>query len=267
LVYAGEGEAQKFMQNAAQFPSLRGRCAVVTGGASGIGAALVQAFCAQGARTAFLDIDAAAAALTADRCAAAGYERPQFFNADLTDIPALQAAFAAIEERFGPVRALINNAARDDRGSLTELSPESWRRCMALNLDHVAFAAQAARPGMARAGGGSIVNLSSNNVLMGACHMAGYVTAKAGIVGLTKALARELGPENIRVNAVMPGWVMTDRQKALWATPEAVAQALREQCLARELTPEDLCGLVLFLASDDSRAITKQVFVADGGRA
>jgi D-xylose 1-dehydrogenase len=255
------------MQNAAKFPSLAGHCAVVTGGASGIGAALVQAFCAQGARTAFLDIDTAAAMQVIAHCTAAGLSEPLFLKTDLTDIAALRAAFAQIEAQIGPVRALVNNAARDDRGSLFELSPETWRRCLALNLDHIAFAAQAVRPGMAKAGGGSIVNLSSNNVLMGAANMAGYVTAKAGIVGLTKALARELGPENIRVNAVMPGWVMTERQRALWATPEAVAQALREQCLQIELRPDDMCGLVLFLAADDSRAITKQVFVADGGRA
>jgi NAD(P)-dependent dehydrogenase (short-subunit alcohol dehydrogenase family) len=120
---------------------------------------------------------------------------------------------------------------------------------------------------MAAEGGGSIVNLSSNTALMGTSDMSAYVTAKAGIVGLTKALARELGPENIRVNCVMPGWVMTERQKSLWAKPEFVAQTLREQCLATELMPDDMCGLVLFLASDDSRVITKQVFVADGGRA
>jgi NAD(P)-dependent dehydrogenase (short-subunit alcohol dehydrogenase family) len=255
------------MENTARFPSLEGRTAVVTGGASGIGAALVAAFCAQGARTAFLDIDDAAAAKTCADAAARGAPPPLFLKTDLTDATALKHSFAMIADRFGPVRVLVNNAARDDRQDFAAITPESWARTMALNLDHVAFAAQAVRAGMAAAGGGSIVNLSSNNVLMGASGMAGYVTAKAGIVGLTKALARELGSDNIRVNCVMPGWVMTERQKALWARPDDVAQALREQCLKTELQPDDMCGLVLFLASDDSRVVTKQVFVADGGRA
>jgi NAD(P)-dependent dehydrogenase (short-subunit alcohol dehydrogenase family) len=255
------------MENLAQFPSLKGRVAVVTGGASGIGAALTAAFCAQGARTAFLDIDADAAARTVANIAAGGHAPPVFLKTDLTDTAALKTAFTEIASRLGPVRVLVNNAARDDRQSLGAITSESWSRTMALNLDHVMFAAQAVRPGMAAAGGGSIINYSSNNVLMGPSGMAGYVAAKAGIVGLTKALARELGPDNIRVNCIMPGWVMTDRQKALWATPDAVAQAVREQCLQTTLTPDDMCGLTLFLAADDSRVITKQVFVADGGRA
>jgi D-xylose 1-dehydrogenase len=255
------------MENSAKFPSLSGRVAVVTGGASGIGAALTAAFCAQGARTAFLDIDEAAAEATVRSVSAAGYAAPLFVKTDLTDPAAIKTAFAKIENDLGPVRALVNNAARDDRQDFDAITPQSWSRTMALNLDHVAFAAQAVRAGMAQAGGGSIVNLSSNNVLMGAVGMAGYITAKAGIVGLTKALARELGPSRIRVNCVMPGWVMTARQKALWATPDAVVRAIAEQCLPMTLEPDDMCGLVLFLASDDSRVITKQVFVADGGRA
>lgn len=255
------------MSNAAQFPSLKNKCVVITGGASGIGATLVRAFAAQGARTAFLDIDEAAARQTEAGVRAAGFSSPMFVKTDLTDIAALGEAVAAIEKALGPVRVLVNNAARDDRQPLGEITADSWRRAMALNLDHVAFAAQAVRGGMAKAGGGSIVNLSSNTALMGTSGMAAYVAAKAGIVGLTKALARELGPQYIRVNAVMPGWVMTERQRAMWAKPEYVAQTLREQCLATELTPEDMNGLVLFLASDDSRVITKQVFVADGGRA
>lgn len=255
------------MQSPAQFPSLRGRVAVVTGGASGIGAALTAAFCAQGARTAFLDIDQAAAAQAIANIVAKGFTAPAFVKCDLTDPAALRAAFQHVARELGPVRALVNNAARDDREAFDAITSDSWSRAMALNLNHVAFASQAVRAGMAAAGGGSIINLSSNNVLMGAGGMAAYVTAKAGIVGLTKALARELGPENIRVNCVMPGWVMTDRQKALWAKPEHVAAALREQCLATELQPEDMAGLVLFLAADDSRVVTKQVFVADGGRA
>lgn len=255
------------MQNPAQFPSLKGRVAVVTGGASGIGAALTAAFCAQGARTAFLDVDQAAAAQTIATIVAKGLTAPLFVNCDLTDPAAIQSAFRSIGAQLGPVRALVNNAARDDREAFAAMTPASWTRAMAVNLDHVAYASQAVRAGMAAAGGGSIVNLSSNNVLMGAGGMAAYVTAKAGIVGLTRALARELGRENIRVNCVMPGWVMTERQKALWAKPDAVEAALDAQCLAIELQPEDMSGLVLFLAADDSRVITKQVFVADGGRA
>lgn len=255
------------MQTPAEFPSLRRKTAVVTGGASGIGAAITEAFCAQRARTAFLDIDEDAAERTIANVVAKGLTAPKFVKCDLTDPAAIAPAFQEIAALLGPVRILVNNAARDDRQDLSAITPESWSRTMALNLDHLAFAAQAVRGGMAAAGGGSIINMSSNNVLMGASGMSGYVAAKAGIVGLTKALARELGPDNIRVNCVMPGWVMTERQKTLWAKPELVAQAMREQCLALELQPEDMCGLVLFLASDDSRVITKQVFVADGGRA
>jgi NAD(P)-dependent dehydrogenase (short-subunit alcohol dehydrogenase family) len=248
----------------ATYASLRDRPVIVTGGASGIGAALSLAFAAQGAQVAILDIDAEGAAQV---LTLAQGPRPLFLKTDLTDLGALAASCAAAERALGPIRALVNNAARDDRQPLAQVTPESWRRAMAVNLDHLAFACQAVRPGMARAGGGSIVNLSSNNVLMGAQDMAAYVTAKAGIVGLTRALARELGPENIRVNAVMPGWVMTARQKALWATPEAVAEAVAQQCLKRAMEPEDICGPVLFLASDESWAITKQVLVADAGRA
>ena len=188
------------MQSPANFPSLRERSAVVTGGASGIGAALTAAFSAQGARTAFLDIDESAAAKTIAGIVAKGLPAPHFVQCDLTNPQALSSAFQAIAALIGPPRVLVNNAARDDRQDFSAVTPESWSRTLALNLDHVAFASQAVRAGMAAAGGGSIVNLSSNNVLMGAKGMAGYVTAKAGIVGLTKALARELGPDNIRVN-------------------------------------------------------------------
>lgn len=253
--------------NAAHFPSLKDRVVAVTGGASGIGAALVQAFARQSARVAFLDIDADAAERLQAQVQSQTGRAPLFVKADLTVPTELTAAFGRIGAELGPVRALVNNAARDDRQALPDVTPDSWRRALAANLDHYVFAVQAVRPAMAAAGGGSVVNFSSNNAVMGAANMSAYVTAKAGIVGLTRALARELGPDNIRVNAILPGWVMTERQRALWATPQDVAQCLQEQCLAISLTPEDVCGLALFLAADDSRIITKQVFVADAGRA
>jgi NAD(P)-dependent dehydrogenase (short-subunit alcohol dehydrogenase family) len=250
----------------ASFPCLKDRAVIITGGASGIGAALTRAFATQGAKVSFLDIDEDSAARLMASIDAEGLPPPLFVKTDLTDTRALRAAIALTEVRNGPVRVLINNAARDDRQSLTDIGIDSWRWSLAVNLDHVLFACQAVAPAMARAGGGSIINFSSNNAIMGAAGMAAYVTAKAGIVGLTKALARELGPDLIRVNAVMPGWVMTERQRRLWANPDNVTSAIREQCLPLQLEPEDMCGLVLFLASDASRVITKQVFVADGGR-
>jgi NAD(P)-dependent dehydrogenase (short-subunit alcohol dehydrogenase family) len=188
-----------------------------------------------------------------------------FSHCDLTDIQALRSAIKRIEAQFGPVRVLVNNAANDDRHKFSEVTPEYWDERMSVNLRHHFFAIQAVAPEMTRAGGGSIINMSSIAWLIPSTGLPAYVTAKAGIVGLTRTLARELGSSNIRVNCVSPGAVMTERQRRLWMTPEYLGEIMQRQSLKRELMPEDVARLVLFLASDDSRMITGQNFVIDGG--
>ncbi len=240
----------------ARYPSLDGHGVVITGGATGIGAALVRAFVAQGSRTAFLDIaDEPGHALAAETGAA-------YHHCDLRDVDALKRVMAAI----GPVGVLVNNAAWDQRHDVETTTEALWDDMQSVNLKPHFFTAQAAAPGMVAAGGGSIVNLSSIAHLEAVPGMPGYLAAKAGIVGLTRGLARDLGDRNIRVNAVLPGWVRTPRQEALWLTPDAEAGWLKDQFLGRLLEPEDVARLVLFLASDDAAMITGQAYVIDGGR-
>ncbi|HZS83573.1 MAG TPA: SDR family oxidoreductase [Stellaceae bacterium] len=248
----------------ARYPSLQNRVVLVTGGGSGIGAAIVEAFCAQGARVAFLDIDEASAAALLERLRASG-AAPLFRRCDLADVAALRDTVAAIAREAGAIRVLVNNAARDDRHRIEDVTPELWDRIMAVNLRHQFFAAQAVAPGMAAAGGGSIINLGSISWMIGQGGMPGYVTAKAAITGLTRTLARDLGPQQIRVNSVLPGWVMTERQLKLWVTPEAETQIMERQCLKRKLMPRDIASMVLFLAADDSAMCTNQGYVVDGG--
>lgn len=238
----------------ASYPSLRGRVVVVTGGASGIGASIVEHFVEQGASVSFIDIAEPQAPTTAD-----------FMRCDLTDIAALRSALSRIEERHGWIEVLVNNAGNDDRHEFEDVTPEYWDRAMSVNLRHLFFAIQAVVPGMRRAGGGSIVNLSSIGWIVPSTGMPAYVTAKAGIVGLTRTMAHELGPSNIRVNAVLPGWIMTERQQRLWLTPEKMRATLDAQALQRPLEPADVARLVLFLAADDSSAITNQSYIVDGG--
>jgi NAD(P)-dependent dehydrogenase (short-subunit alcohol dehydrogenase family) len=247
------------------YPSLRDRTVLVTGGASGIGASMVEQFTLQGSRVAFLDIAADAATALVEKLAGSGPHAPLFARCDLTDIPALRAAVAEIEARLGAVRVLVNNAASDDRHSFTEMTPEYWDERMAINLRHQFFATQAIAPRMAAAGGGSIINMGSISWVIPAIDLPAYTTAKAAIVGLTRTLAHTLGGSNIRVNCVMPGAIMTERQQRLWYTPELVATILDRQALKRHLLPEDVARLVLFLAADDSSAITNQSYVIDGG--
>ena len=249
----------------ARYPSLRDVVVLVTGGGSGIGAALVEQFALQGARVAFLDVaDEASIKLVADlgsRCPHA----PVFLHCDLLDIAALRAAISEIEAQLGPVRVLVNNAASDDRHKFEEVTPEYWDQRMAVNLRHQFFATQAVATRMATAGGGSIINMSSIAWMIPSTGLPAYVTAKAGIVGLTRTLARELGGSNIRVNCVLPGAIMTERQRRLWMTPEYLAEIMQRQSLKRELMPDEVARLVLFLAADDSAGITNQSFVIDGG--
>jgi NAD(P)-dependent dehydrogenase (short-subunit alcohol dehydrogenase family) len=185
---------------------------------------------------------------------------------DVTDTQALQASIKAAVEELGPLQALINNAANDNRHSPAEVTTESWRDCMAINLDAAFFAAQTAAELMTRQSGGSIINFSSINALLGPSNMPGYVTAKAGVLGMTKALARDYGGSAIRVNAILPGWVVTERQLSSWLTPEAEADWMQQVALKERLQPSEVANLALFLAADDSRMITGQSFTIDAGR-
>ena len=251
--------------NFARYPSLRDRVVVVTGGASGIGEAIVEAFAANGARVAFLDVQREAGESLAARIEAAGPERPVFVACDLTDTAAIARAAETILQRFGTVDVLVNNAGNDTRHSIDEVTAEYWDRTMAVNLKHQFFVTQAVLPAMRRAKRGSIINMSSIAWVIPSTNVPVYVTAKAAIVGMTKTLAHELGQDGIRVNCVMPGAIATERQMRLWFTPEYQAEILAAQSLKRMLTPEEVARLVLFLAADDSSAITGQNHVIDGG--
>ena len=250
----------------ALYPSLRDRAVFVTGGASGIGAAEVAAFARQGARVAFVDIADEPAAELCASLRGAGHPEPLFQHCDLTDIAALQAAIVAAGEKLGPVTVLVNNAANDQRHAWQDVTPAFWDERMATNLRHQFFAIQAVAPMMKAAGGGSIVNFGSISWHTNQGGMPAYTTAKAAVEGLTKGMARDLGPDGIRVNTVIPGWIMTQRQIDLWLTPEAEKDLMRAQCLKEKIYPDDVANLVLWLASDDSRMCTSQMWVVDGGR-
>ncbi len=245
------------------YPSLKDRTVLVTGGGSGIGEAIVRQFVGQGSRVGFIDIDVRASdQLLADLPADA---KVHFEPADLRDIAALRRAVAGIREALGPITILVNNAARDDRHTIAEVTPEYWDERIAVNLKHQFFAAQAIAPDMTEAGGGSIVNIGSVSWVIGQGNMPCYTTAKSAIQGLTRALARDLGPNNVRVNSILPGWIMTQRQRDLWLTPEGEAEIMQRQCLKRKLVPDDIARVVLFFAADDSGACTNQNYIVDGG--
>ena len=241
------------------YPSLSGRVVLVTGGASGIGAEVVAQFAAQQARVAFLDFDDAGGQRVAAQTGAL------FVHCDLRDIAALRAAMAHVATTLGPVQVLVNNAARDDRHGLETVEPDYWDERMATNLRHMFFCAQAVAPDMRKAGAGSIINMGSVSWLSGTGGMPAYTAAKSAVRGLTRGLARDLGVDGIRVNELVPGWVFTERQEALWATPEAVERHMAKQCLKRKVMPPDIARMVLWLAADDSAMVTAQSFVVDGG--
>jgi NAD(P)-dependent dehydrogenase (short-subunit alcohol dehydrogenase family) len=253
------------MARYASYPSLEGRVVLVTGGGSGIGASVVEHLCAQRARVAFVDIAREPSEALVARVRASGDPAPVFIPCDLRDIAALRAAVAVARVDLGPIRVLVNNAAHDERHSIESVTPEYWDDRFAVNLRHQFFAAQAVVPEMAAAGGGSIINFGSTSWMVGQGGMPAYLSAKAAVAGLTRALARDLGPRNIRVNSIVPGWIMTERQIALWLTPEGEQELLRRQCLKRKLWPKDIARVVLFLAADDSDACTNQSYVVDGG--
>ena len=249
----------------ATYPSLRDELVLITGGASGIGASLVEHFAAQGSQVAFLDIDRKSAEKLATELSAKCAHPPAFLPCDLTEIAQLRSAIAEIEARYGPVRVLVNNAGNDTRHSIDDVTPEDWDRSIAVNLRHQFFAAQAVIPAMKKVGQGSIINISSICWIIPSTGLPVYVTAKAAIVGLTRTLAHELGPHNIRVNCVLPGAILTERQKQLWFTEDYKAEILRNQALKKMILPEEVARLVLFLASEDSSAVTNQSYVVDGG--
>ncbi|HEY7884463.1 MAG TPA: SDR family oxidoreductase [Cellvibrionaceae bacterium] len=250
----------------ARYPSLAERSVFITGGATGIGACMVEAFLRQGAQVGFVDIAAEEGEALVARLASEFAGRVLFKPCDVTDAQALRHVIAAISEELGAFTVLINNVANDKRCDPRQLSDAIWRNSLAVNLDAAFFATQAVHPMMVAKGGGSVINLSSINALIGPAQMPSYVTAKAGLLGLTRALASDFGIDNVRVNAVVPGWVATDKQLQTWLTPEAEAEWMGRVRLKRRLMPEDITNMVLFLAADDSTMITGQQFVVDGGR-
>ncbi|SMX49143.1 SDR family NAD(P)-dependent oxidoreductase [Maliponia aquimaris] len=245
------------------FPDLKGGSVFVTGGGAGIGAALTEGFVAQGARVAFVQRSDATA--LCDRLEATYGARPLFIPCDITDEPALRAAIARAAEAHGPITVLVNNAADDTRHDTLTLSSEGWDRAIAVNLKSYFLTTQAIVPMMQAAGGGAIVNFSSISYMLGMSNMTAYTTANGAITAMTRGHAREFGRDNIRVNAIAPGWVLTERQLRLWASPEALEEFLPKQCLGRHLVPEDIAAPVLFLASRASAGMTGQCMAVDGG--
>jgi NAD(P)-dependent dehydrogenase (short-subunit alcohol dehydrogenase family) len=252
------------MRASAIYPDLKDKTVLITGGGSGIGEAIVKRFAAQGSRTAFIDIKEAQSRALEEQETGKGHQ-VRFEAADLTDIGALRGAIARVRERFGPIQILINNAAHDERHATPDVTPEYWDQRIAVNLKHQFFAAQAVLPDMVAAGAGSIVNFGSVSWMIGQGGMAAYTAAKSAVLGLTRSLARDYGPHNIRVNAIAPGWIMTERQRTLWLTPESEKELMQRQCLKRQLMPDEIAAATLFFASDEASACTNQQYVVDGG--
>lgn len=252
------------MAATAIYPSLKDRVVFVTGGGSGIGASIVEHFCRQGAKVGFVDVAVEPSEALVESLRKQGH-KVQFVNCDLRDIDALRVAVGQVRETLGPITVLVNNAAHDQRHAIDEVTSEYWDDRIAVNLKHQFFAAQAVYPDMEKAGGGAIVNLGSVSWMIGQGGMPCYTTAKSAVAGLTRSLARDLGPMNIRVNCVVPGWIMTQRQIDLWLTPEGEAELMQRQCLKRKLVPEDIARAVLFFASDDAGGCTNQSYIVDGG--
>jgi NAD(P)-dependent dehydrogenase (short-subunit alcohol dehydrogenase family) len=246
------------------YPSLKDAVVFVTGGASGIGEEIVRAFAAQGSHVGFIDLDAERGKALVDELAGAG-AKVRLETADLRDIDALRKAFANLADALGPATVLVNNAARDDRHGWEDVTPEYYDERIATNLRHMFFATQAVAPGMIAAGKGSIINFGSNSWWEKTGGMPAYTTAKAAVHGMTRSFARDLGPHRIRVNTVVPGWVMTERQKSLWATPEALERHRQHQCLPDLIEPVYLARMVLFLASDDAAMCTANNYMVEAG--
>lgn len=249
---------------AATYSDLEGKVVLITGGGSGIGEAIVRRFAEQRCRVAFIDIvrDASERLVQelTDRSLSVRFE-----HADLTDIEALRSAIGRIREAIGPIQILINNAAHDERHPTPEVTPEYWDGRIAVNLKHQFFAAQAVLPDMQAAKEGVIINFGSVSWMVGQGGMAAYTAAKSAVLGLTRSLARDYGPDNIRVNAIAPGWIMTQRQIEKWLTPEGEKELMQRQCLKRKLVPDEIAKFTVFLASDEASACTNQQYIVDGG--
>jgi len=252
------------MNQITNYPSLKNKVIFITGGATGIGAALVEQFCLQGAKVAFIDIDKSSALALQTRLREETGVPTWFQEVNVTDQKRLKSSVLAASSELGPIHALVNNVANDNRHSPDDVTAETWQQCMAVNLDASFFATQAAVSTMQEPG--SIINFSSINALLGPANMPGYVTAKSGLIGMTKALAKDYGERGIRVNAILPGWVVTDRQLETWLTPEAEEEWSTLVALKNRILPNDVANLALFLAADDSKMITGQSISIDAGR-
>ena len=251
--------------NLARYPSLRGRTVLVTGGASGIGEAIVRGFARQGAKVGFADVMRERGEALAEELRAGGAE-VAFRECDLRDIAALRKMVAEIAGELGDIRALVNNAANDQRHKWEDVTPEFWDERVAVNLRHAFFMIQAAAPMMIKAGGGAIVNFGSSSWMLAQGGMPAYTSSKAATHGMTRSFARDLGGRGVRVNTVVPGWVMTERQKELWLTPEAEREMDAKMCLTgKRVMPEDIANMVLFLCADDGAMCSAQNFIVDGG--
>ena len=248
----------------ATYPSLQGRTAFVSGGASGLGAEFVTQLAEQGARIAFVDIDMERGRALERELRDGGAEA-LFQVCDVRDVAALQESIARAAEQLGAIRVLVNNAANDRRDKVADMDQSLWDDRIAVNVRHHFFAAQAVAPMMRDAGGGSIINLGSISAHIDLMDLPGYITAKAGVEGLTRTLAREYGPWHVRVNCIVPGWIMTEKQLTDWVTPEAEQSIARNQCLPEKVYPDDVARLLLWLAAEDSRACTAQKWIVDGG--
>ncbi|MEP0961752.1 MAG: SDR family oxidoreductase [Roseobacter sp.] len=248
------------MADFATYPSIKDKTVIVSGGAQGIGAHIVEAFVAQGAKVGFLDLDETKSAALSKGLGGVDYE-----ICDLRDIAAMQAAMANLTDRLGPAHVLVNNAARDDRHDWQDVTPDYWDERQATNLRHMFFAIQTIAPGMIENGGGSIINMGSNSWWEAGGGFPAYATAKAAVHGLTRTMARDLGEHRIRVNTVVPGWIMTDRQKELWATPEALEAHRNRQCLPDLIDPVYVARMVLFLASADAAMCTANNYMVEAG--
>ncbi len=249
----------------AQYPSLRGKVVFISGGSSGIGAELVRAFAQQGSRVAFCGTKPDGGRALTDELSAVGLPTPWYAACDVRDVVAYQALLQRVAAEVGTVNVLVNNAGRDDRHAMEDVTPDFWDERIALNLKHYFFAIQAVAPGMAAAGGGNIINMGSVSWMRGRPNLVGYTTAKAGILGLTRTMARELGARNIRVNALVPGAIVTDRQTTLHRDPAADQAFLDAQCLKIRLDPGHVARPTLFLAADDSNGMTGQHVLVDAG--
>ena len=250
------------MSNKAVYPSLNNKVVVITGGGSGIGEAITRSFLKQGAKVSFLDFNENHSTKLIKEL---DTDKVHFELCDLRDIEQLKNSIKNVSSKFGPIQILINNAARDDRHSLESVTSEYFDERIATNLKHQLFASQAVVDDMESNGGGVIINMGSTSWMIGQGGMPCYTTAKSAIQGLTRALARDLGPKNIRVNCVVPGWIMTERQVEMWLTPESEKELMERQCIKRKLVPEDIAKFVLFMASDEASACSNQSFIVDGG--